>query len=85
MIDIHERHPNLECEICDDYDHCLPRWEDDGGGVDRPPSFVEDSEGHHGRPDQPTDGRRDRPIRGLDGGCWGGGKPGGSPLRPHEP
>ena len=31
MIDINEPHPNLGCEVCDDNDHCLPRWEDDGG------------------------------------------------------
>jgi hypothetical protein len=62
MIDNNEQHPNLECEVCDDYDHCLPRWEDDGGGIDRPPSSEEDFEGHHGHPDQPTDGQRDRPI-----------------------
>src|SRR4051812_7185736 len=39
MVDIDERHPNLECEVCDDYDHCLPRWEDDGAisnGLRRP-------------------------------------------------
>ena len=33
MIDIYEPHPNLVCGICDDNDHCLPRWEDDGGGI----------------------------------------------------
>lgn len=21
------------CEVCGDSDHCLPRWEDDGGGI----------------------------------------------------
>ncbi len=24
------------CDVCDDDDHCLPRWEDDGGGMGRP-------------------------------------------------
>ena len=66
MIDINERHPNLECEVCDDNDHCLPRWEDDGGGIDRPPSlaqaFEEDSERDHGHHDRPSDGQRHRPI-----------------------
>jgi hypothetical protein len=62
MIGINERHPNLGCEVCDDYDHCLPRWEDDGGGAEPPPSFEEDFEGHHGHLDQPTDGQRHRPI-----------------------
>ena len=37
MIDIYEPHPNLVCEICDDNNHCLPRWEDDGGGTARLP------------------------------------------------
>jgi hypothetical protein len=50
MIDIDEPHPNLVCRICNDNDHCLPRWEDDGGEIHRPPSparvleFEEDSE-----------------------------------------
>ena len=26
--------PDVVCEVCDDNDHCLPRWEDDGGGID---------------------------------------------------
>src|SRR4051794_17579222 len=54
VIDIDERHPDLECEVCGDNDPCLPRWEDDGGEIDRPPSlaraleFEEDSERDHG-------------------------------------
>ena len=40
MIDIDEPHSNLGCEVCDDNDHCLPRWEDDGGGVNRLPALV---------------------------------------------
>jgi hypothetical protein len=61
MIDIDEPHPNLACGICDDNDHCLPRWEDDGGGIDRPPSLArafeseEDLERDHGSHDRPTD------------------------------
>ena len=66
MIDIDEPHPNLVCEICDDNDHCLPRWEDDGGGIDRLPSlaqaFEEDSERDHGHLDRPPDGQRHQPI-----------------------
>ena len=66
MIDIDERHPNLECEVCDDYDHCLPRWEDDGGDIDRPPSlaqaFEEDFGRDHEHLDQPTYGQPHRPI-----------------------
>jgi hypothetical protein len=68
MIDIDEPHPNLVCGICDDNDHCVPRWEDDGGEIDRPPSlarafeFEEDSERDHGHLDQPSNGRRHRPI-----------------------
>jgi hypothetical protein len=38
--------PDLGCEVCDDNDHCLPRWDDDGGGMDWTPSlraaFAED-------------------------------------------
>ena len=34
MIDTDEPHPNLVCGICDDNDHCLPRWEDDGGEIE---------------------------------------------------
>ena len=55
MIDSYEPHPNLVCGICDDNDHCLPRWEDDGGGMHRPPSlapaFAEDREQEHGNHD----------------------------------
>jgi hypothetical protein len=47
--------PDLGCEVCDDNDHCLPRWEDDGGGVIRTPStrpaFAEDWEQEHGNHD----------------------------------
>ena len=66
MFDIHERHPDLECEVCDDYDHCLPRWEDDGGGMARQPSpaqaFVEGPERDHGDQDRPPAGQRHRPV-----------------------
>jgi hypothetical protein len=49
MIDTRERHPNLECEVCDDHDHCLSRWEDDGGDIDRPPSPAQAFEEDLGR------------------------------------
>jgi hypothetical protein len=49
MFDIDERHPDLECEVCDDYDHCLPRWEDDGGGTARLPSLARAFEEGTGR------------------------------------
>ena len=66
MIDINEPHPNLECEVCDDNDYCLPRWEDDGGGMDRRPSFAlafeEDSERDHGDHDRPPAENSRQPI-----------------------
>jgi hypothetical protein len=71
MIDIDERHPNLECEVCDDSDHSLPRCEDDGGDIDRTPSLAQafgDFERDHGHLDQPTDRQRHRPISGPGGG-----------------
>ena len=66
MIDIDERHPSLECEVCEDVDHCLPRWEDDGGGSARLPSlaraFEEGSERDHEHLDQPVGERRHQPV-----------------------
>ena len=66
MIDTDKPHPNLVCGICDDNDHCLPRWEDDGGEIELVPSlaraFEEDSERDHGHLDQPSAGQRHRPI-----------------------
>ena len=67
MIDIYEPHPNLGCGICDDNDHCLPRWEDDGGGIEPVAvrscaGFEEDSERDHGHHDRPPDGQRHQPI-----------------------
>ena len=48
--------PDLGCEVCDDNDHCLPRWEDDGGRMDRTPSnwpaFAEGREQEHGNHDR---------------------------------
>jgi hypothetical protein len=48
---ISEPDPDLVCRICDDNDHCLPRWEDDGGGTTRPQppvqAWEEDSESDH--------------------------------------
>src|SRR4051812_2952160 len=90
MFDIDELHPNLECEACDDYDHCLPRWEDDGGGTARLPllarAFEEGIERDHVHPDKPPAGeRRYDPGRGSDGGQRGGGAPDGSPFQAHEP
>jgi hypothetical protein len=86
MFDIDERHPNLECEICDDYDHCMPRWEDDGGGTTRLPlparAFEEGTERDHEHLDQPPLGeRRHDPI----GGRHGEGEPSGSPFQAHKP
>jgi hypothetical protein len=49
MIDIDERPMGLECEVCADHDHCLPRWEDDGGGTPRPPSLARASQETTGR------------------------------------
>ena len=47
--------PDLVCEVCDDNDHCLPRWEDDGGGMSWTPSprpaFAGDREQEHGNDD----------------------------------
>lgn len=68
MIGIDEPHPNLVCGICDDNDHCLPRWEDDGGEIDRLPSparaleFEEDSERDDGNHDRPPDGQHQQPV-----------------------
>ena len=66
MIGIDEPHPNLECEVCDDYDYCLPRWEDDGGGMHRRASlaqaFEEDSERDHGDHDRPAAENSRQPI-----------------------
>ena len=85
----YERYPNLECEVCDDNDHCLPRWEDDGGGTNRPLSrvqrFERKFERDHGHLDQPVPGRRHRPIRAPEGWLRGGGGTGGPPLQSHEP
>jgi hypothetical protein len=36
LVDIYGPHPILVCRVCDDNDHCLPRWEDDGGAKARP-------------------------------------------------
>jgi hypothetical protein len=89
MFDIDERHPDLECEVCDHYDHCLPRWEDDGGGIGRLPSlgrtFRKDFPRDHGHLDQPVPGRRHRPIRAPGGRLGGTDGTGGPPLRSHEP
>ncbi len=67
MIDIYEPHPNLVCRICDDNDHCLPRWEDDGGrnrpaAVARAGVLRRTSERDHGHHDRPSDGQRHQPI-----------------------
>ncbi|WP_406696983.1 hypothetical protein V5E97_38960 [Singulisphaera sp. Ch08] len=60
MSGFNQAHPHLECVICDDNDACLPRWEDDGGGMDQPPSYPqtleEDSEQRHGHHDRRIDG-----------------------------
>lgn len=37
LVDSYEPHPNLVCRVCDDNDHCLPRWQDDGGARARQP------------------------------------------------
>lgn len=62
MFDIEERDPNLECEVCDDYDHCMPRWEDDGGSAARPPlpsrPLAERTGRDHEHLDQPPVGER---------------------------
>jgi hypothetical protein len=68
MIDTYEPHPNLACGICDDNDHCLPRWEDEGGEIELVPSLgrefesEEDFERDHGNHDRPSGGQRHRPI-----------------------
>ena len=66
MIDIDERHTDLECEVCEDDDHCLPRWEDDGGGTTRLPSlawaFEEGTARDHEHLDQPVGERRHQPV-----------------------
>ena len=65
MIDIYEPHPNLVCEICDDNNHCLPRWEDDGGYgsiAAARTAFEEDSEDDHERHDRPPEGQRHQPT-----------------------
>jgi hypothetical protein len=87
MIDIYEPHPNLICGICDDNDHCLPRWEDDGGGIDRPPlaqAFEEGSERDHEHHERPPDGHRHQRLRGPEGGRRGGDEPVGPLLQSHE-
>ncbi len=89
MTEIIERHPNFECEVCDDDDPCLPRWEDDGGGIDRLPSLAQmletDIERDYGHLDQQVGGRRHRPIRRPGGWLRGEGGAGGPPLQTHEP
>jgi hypothetical protein len=79
MFHIDELHPNLECEACDDYDHCLPRWEDDGGGTARLPLLARAFEQGTGRDHQhldkpPVGARRFDPVRGRDGGRRGGAR-----------
>jgi hypothetical protein len=66
MIDDTRPHPVERCEVCDDDDHCLPRWEDDGGPMGRPQPSVqafeaesERDEGHH---DRPHDGQSHQSI-----------------------
>ncbi|MBX6313968.1 MAG: hypothetical protein IRY99_13785 [Isosphaeraceae bacterium] len=47
MSDIHRPHLDDGCEVCHDNDHCLPRWEDDGGmgppDAGWPPSLAQAS------------------------------------------
>ena len=40
IIGIDGPHSNLGYQARDDYDHCLARWEDDGGRVNRLPTLV---------------------------------------------
>jgi hypothetical protein len=66
IVDIGEPHPNLECEVCDDYDHCLPRWEDDGGGMGwLPPlehAIGRDSRRDPGEQDGPPDAQHHQSL-----------------------
>jgi hypothetical protein len=77
MFDIGETHPGLRCEVCDGRDHCLSRWEDDGGPAARGPSPAGDSEGTHEDRDLPPAGRRHPAHRGPVGG-----RAGARPRRP---
>jgi len=70
MTGIDELYADLRCEICEDNDHCLPRWEDDGGGAGWPASPAQaferyperDRERDHGHRDRQPDEQPDRPI-----------------------
>jgi len=60
MNETDEPHPNVVCGICDDNDHCLLRWEDDGGEIELVPSLEraleEDSRRDRGHFDRPSAG-----------------------------
>lgn len=66
MIGISYPHLPITCEICDNFDYCLPRWEDDGGSMSLRPSPLqsseEESEQDNESHDRPLAGECDQPI-----------------------
>jgi hypothetical protein len=72
------------CSVCDGYDFCLARWEDDGGGARSPLPPFKDFKHDHGNHRSPFNQPDQQPTARPDQQSWTGEWPDGSLLMSYQ-